>query len=433
MRNRNSNDTVLLRKPAVTKLRVARFFFSMSIILALFCFSVKLHAEHENLFSNTLDIDEVLTGAPTGTPAREENECKLTASASLEILQKNSYILGKIRTALEKAFANDLLWKAPTLTRSDYYIMEIGLGTFCFLDIYLDTDDQLNFREDISYRVRYRWHSRAALFRYLLGSRNPVDFPHRCEYQLKVYEKAWKDGFNNCLETRFEFRNASFPFKTKQSAPPAPWPFAEFIKPAITGKYENYPISTSYDYAKALKAKTGLSGKIKLKPSLIVVTTRRRIHLGIKNEFGPRAAELGMGSTTNADNAILITLDTSEIYGHDFLDTYLYTNIALSRNSLTPRLQKRFKTVLKPVQTFTELEFEFERNIESAISYEYEKAEADAEKNRLAAMKAAFIADLKTTATLVANTVNSIGINTQPGKISKYKQAIQSLKGNLSR
>lgn len=419
--------------PAVNRAKWQTGFFFIFAILALFSASVNLSAEENSNFAATLFVEEVLREKATGTPAREENECKLIASASEKILQKNSYILGKIRTALEKSFANDLVWKAPSLTGSDYYVMEIGLGTFCFLDIYLDTDDGLNYREDVSYRVRYRWHSRSALFKYLLGSRDPLYFPHRCEYQLKVYEKAWKDGFNNCLETRFEFRNASFPFKTDKSAPPAPWAFQEFIKPAITGKYLNYPISTTYDYAKKMKSIVSVPGEIKLKPSLIVVTTRRRIHLGIKNEFGPIAAKLGMGSTTNADNAILITLDTSEIYRDDFLQTYLDSSFALSQNSLTRRLQKRFKNELKPIKIFTELEFEFERNIESAISYEYERAEAESEKNRLAAMKAAFIADLKTTAILVANKVNSIGIKTEPGKISKYKQAFEAIKSSILR
>lgn len=387
----------------------------------------KLNAEPE-LFSATFDIDSILAAEPEGTPARRENEFKLNATASAVILQKNQYILGKIRTVLEKSFSNDLLWQVPSLTGAPYYIMEIGLGTFCFLDIYLDTDDGLNAAENISYRVRYRWHSRSALFRYLLGSANPNDFPHRCEYQLKVYDKDWHEGFNDCLETRFEFRNASMPFKKDKSAPPAPWPFTEFIKPAITGKYGDYAVITTYDYAKTLKERLGKTGKITLKPSLIIATTRRRLHLGIKNEFGPLAAELGMGSTTNADNAILITLDTSEIYHPNFLDVGLVSHYARQHNSLTRRLQKRLKINLKPVTIFTELEFEFERNIESALAYKLERATDAAEKNRLGNMKKAFLDDLQTTSNIVAKEMEKIGISTKSGKQSKYQQSSSVIK-----
>jgi hypothetical protein len=397
------------------------------MIVALLSCSYKLCAEENSIFTAEVDIERILAGSPTGTPAREENEFKLTASGAPALLANNTYILGKIRSALESSFNNSFLWQAPAYTGSEYYIMQTGLGTFCFLDIYLDTDDWLNLRHDISYRVRYRWHSRSSLFRYLLGSRDSRDFPHRCEYQLKVYEKEWQEGFNNCLETRFEYRNDSFPFKSDKSAPPPPWPFEEYIKPAISGKYKNHDIYTTHEYARVLKEKFNISGKIRLKPSLAVVTTRRRIHLGIKNEFGLLAARLGMGSAGNADQSILATLDTSEIHQPDFLNPYLYSHYALRHHSLTPRLVKRLKNSIKPVKIFTELEFEFERNIESALGHATSNAKEENEKNRLLQIKQAFLADVKRTSIIVAETLNKIGISTRPGTISKYRQAGQAI------
>lgn len=418
----------LVNRVVKRKYKADLCFLCIASIVALFCCSGHLSAATEQVFSGTLKIEEALTAKPSGTPGREENEFKLLASGSAEILKNNSYILGKMRVALEKAFNNDLLWKAPLFTGSEYSVMEVGMGTFCFLDIYLDSEDGLNYRENISYRVRYRWHSRSSLFRYLLGSRNPADFPHRCEYQLKVYEVDWQEGFNNCQETRFEFRNESFPFKTSKSAPSAPWPFEEFIKPAITGKYAAYNVITTFAYAKALKEKLGLSGELLLKPSLIVVTTRRRIHLGLKNEFGMKAADMGLGSAVNSDQAILITLDTSEIYPNDFLDIHRYAKFAVSKDSLSSRLKKRIKSMFVPIKTFTELEFEFERNIESALALELEKASSDTEKQRLINIKAAFIEDVKTTSKIVSEALNKIGIATEAGKSSKYRQAFDTLK-----
>lgn len=374
-----------------------------------------------------LDIDEILAGSPTGTPARVENEFKLTADLPEKLNTRNSYILAKIRSGLERALANDFNWKVPSLSGSDYYIMQTGMGTFCFLDIYLDTENGLNFKNNISFRVRYRWHSRGALFRYILGSVNPDDFPHRCEYQLKIYLKDWENGFNDCEETRFEYRNDSFPFKTDKSAPPAPWPFKEFVSTAIKGKYKNFVTWPSFEYASFLKNKLGLTGKIKLKPVLAVITTRRRIHLGIKNEFGMKAADLGMGSAINADQAILMTLDTSEIFDSGFLLTHFYATAARERQSLIRRLQKRLKASLIPKAVFTEMEFEFERNIESSLAHCLKTASDQAEVERLAKFQLAFLEDVKAVSIIVSEILAKTGIKTIPGIESKYRQAWQNV------
>lgn len=427
---------MLIKKRENTGRRVARllnaipeirFSFFILAMISLLIFSAKADAKEPQHFDAEMNIDKILVQTPSGTPARVENEFKLIATLPPELAGRNTYILGKIRSDLERHLANDLKWKVPALSNSEYYIMQTGMGTFCFLDIYLDTDENLNFKNNISYRVRYRWHSRGALIRYILGSRNPADFPHRCEYQLKIYLNEWKNGFNNCEETRFEFRNESFPFKTDKSAPPPPWPFKEFVNTAIIGQYNNFTTWPSFEYATFLKQKLGLSGLIKLKPSLIVVTTRRRLHLGIKNEFGLVAAELGMGSAINADQAILMTLDTSEIYNTGILATHFYSLSAQQRNSLTARLQKRLKASLLPEAVFTEMEFEFERNIESSLAHCIKNASTLSEAERLKEYQNAFLSDVQTTSRIVAEAIGKIGIKTSSGTESKYQQAWKAL------
>jgi len=379
-------------------------------------------------FAAKFDISEVLESKPQGTPPREENEFKRPVFGSEYILGKNSYLIAKIKSAIARSLSNDLLWQAPQITDSNYYLMKVGMGTFCFLDIYLDDENSLNYRNGISYRVRYRWHSRSALFRYLLGSENPADFPHRCEYQLKIYTQAWKDSFNNCLETRFEYRNESFPFKADNSCPPPPWPFEEYIKPAITGVFGQHNVMTPMKYARHLQANLQIGGKIGLKPSLIIVTTRRRVHLGLKNEFGMISAQKGFGSAVNADQVILTTLDSSEIYyPSDFLNTYIQSRMALSCNSLTPRLRKRLKKQLKPVARFTEAEFELERNIESAISYLLEQSRNEAETERLKKTKQFFLNDVRTISEVIAKELSSLGLKVGSAEKSKYQQAWEAL------
>lgn len=389
--------------------------------------SAGIAKEATDFFSAELNLENAAGTSAVGTPGREENEFKLSVTGSQQILNNNSYIIALMRSALERAVSNDLLWQAPRQTLSDYYIMKIGMGTFCFLDVYLDSEDGFNYRNNISYRVRYRWHSRGALIRYLLGSPDAKDFPHRCEYQLKVYGGGWEKGFNKCVETRFEYRNESFPFKADRSAPPPPWPFDEYIRPAISGKYKQHNVITTQEYASLLKNRFGLSGKIKLKPVLIVVMTRRRIHLGLPSELGKTAARLGFGSATNADQAILATLDYSEIYRPDFLDAYRYSRELIKNNSLTKRLRRRLKNDLVPVTHFTELEVEFERNIESALGYEIENADSAEKKAQLQHLKTLFMEDVGKVAQTISDAFAKAGLKIVHGQISKYQQAFRQL------
>jgi len=136
-----------------------------------------------------------------------------------------------------------------------------------------------------------------------------------------------------------------------------------------------------------------------------------------------KAADLGMGSAVNADQAILMTLDTSEIFDTGFLETHFYAAAALERRSLIRRLQKRLKTSLIPKAVFTEMEFEFERNIESSLAHCLKNAANQTEIERLENFQQAFLADVKAVSSIVADTIAKIGIKTAPGTESKFQQA----------
>jgi hypothetical protein len=370
-----------------------------------------------------MNIKKLIETDTTGTPPRDEHEFKTRIKGSDYLLKQNNYLLSIIRQTLTRTFAIKPLWKAPELVGSDYYVFPRGSGTFCFIDIYLDTPDQFNLRNGISYRVRYRWHSRGAFRRYISGSLLPEDFPHRCEYQIKVYRKEWINGYNNCEETRFEFRNQSKPFLTKKNAPPPPWPFEDYITPAITGKYKDFKVNTPKVMAEIYAQKNPETATVVVRPELIVATTRRRIHIGLPNEFGITAAKKGWGSIENAYQTMLITLDSVEVYSPDLLKNHLFAKEAFRRNSLTKRLIKRLKNSEKPLGKFTEIEFEFERNVESVLKHQIEQATDPVEKQKFVEIHSSILQDMETIKQAVSKSLAETGLTLTPGELSKYRKS----------
>jgi len=263
----------------------------------------------------------------------------------------------------------------------------------------------------------------------MLGSDNPTDFPHRCEYQLKIYDRQWENAFNKCSETRFEFRNDSFPFKAQNSAPPPPWPFASFIPPAVTGRYIGFNVITTSELAERTRKITPEITKLRMKPALVVITTRRRIHLGLPNDFGRKSADLGMGSVVNADQVFLLSLDRSEVYSPDFIDLYFDSRFALAHNSYSKRLKRRLKNSIKPAGCFYEMEFEFERNIESTLNKSLRESFEVEKKKHLQHIIEAFFKDLETFQNLISETLEEIGLKIMAGRESKYRKSYKKLYG----
>jgi hypothetical protein len=379
------------------------------------------------------DYTTILQKSPTGTPPLPEEEFKYDVKAANPKLLEGNFILNILGNKLASACANPLLWQAPKATGNNYRVGEIGQGSFCFADIYLDTPDLLNLKIKVSYRVRYRWHSTGAFHRFILGSRNPRDLPHRCEFQFKNYnlnEDKISHSHAWALESRFEFRPESQPFKDNPLAPPSPWPLEEFMPYALAGHYSGYTPYPAHEYAKALQeAKTNgllLSSKIQLEPKAVVVTTRRRIHLVMDNEFGRISAEKGLGSNENYNQAILITLDSSQIYTPELLKIYFLSN----NHTNHPWLDKRLRTRLKSQMThsflgeFTELEFEFERNILSAINA-HGAAAQDLSSLDLEEIKNAFRIDQEQTAKVVKEALSEFNLQITAFSENKYSRAIK--------
>lgn len=377
---------------------------------------------------------------PCGTPPLVEDELKYEIDCKDPwILSKNSYILAVIREKLEQAVEVKKLWKAPLLTGTDYTVGTVGMGTFCFVDIYLDTDDFLNQKLNCVYRIRYRWHSKNAFMKYLLGNREPINMPHRCEYQFKSYGQAVankdvRSDISWSVESRFEYRNESMPFKLDNSAPLPPWPFDEFIGYALDGKYKNFNPYPCHEYAKFLAENIKDDREVILKPVVVHVATRRRIHLNLDNEFGKISGSKGFGATSNYNQSILNTIDTVDIYSADILKLYRFSE-AITSNSggkkepMSKRLKRRVKNDLNYYWcgSFSEVEFEFERNVLSAINTELDTTEDKEKSEFLEKAKVAFVSDVETLAEKVREALASIGINTIYTRTNKYSRDIKWL------
>jgi hypothetical protein len=380
-------------------------------------------------YDGYFNYKQILKEKPTGTPPLVEDELKYNISAPKKLLNNNSYILASIKEQLDEAVKNKFIWQAPKFTNTIYTVGEVGMGSFCFVDVYLDTEDNLNRKLSVVYRVRYRWHSIAAFKRYLLGSRVEKDMPHRCEYQFKSYEQANSDksiasDISWAVESRFEYRNDSQPFKQDNSAPKGPWPFEEFIGYAIKGRYKSFTPFPSYEYAKVLNAHFKNNERVKLKPALVNVILRRRIHLTLDNEFGKTSGTKGFGSVGNFNQSILTTVDTVNVYSPKLLNIYKFCDIHGNGKQVYKRLKKRLKSNINEhyCGSFSEVEFEFERNVLSALNTQIKELD-DLSAEKLEEVKKAFVSDVNYTSKVVLKAMNNIGLKTELSKINKYSKA----------
>jgi hypothetical protein len=154
-------------------------------------------------------------------------------------------------------------------------------------------------------------------------------FPNRCEIQFKSdYRWEATEKTSEVDETRFEFRNASHPFSLKKSAPPAPWPEAEYLGYARSGKYKEFRTKPMQALIQTFTRKGRPTNNIELDPVLVVETERSRLHLDFKNPWG---------SGPNPDQVFIVTIDRSTFAGYgakssDELPTFLELEVQIDRN-----------------------------------------------------------------------------------------------------
>ncbi len=283
-----------------------------------------------------------------GTPPRLEREFKYS-------VQSGDF-------DLKKAVRDSDLWQAPGIVGSSYYLDE-EVEEFVYLDIYFDTEDKLNYKNAVSYRLRQRF-------------KDMESEPYRMEFQAKVDRQELGDGFSTVYESRFEFRDESEPFSSLNPAPRAPWDLDEFISYFQAGKYKQYytwPAKSVVDY---LIPEYTDETHLVFEPELRILTKRQRQHLNMVTPWG---------SGPNPDQAFIISFDTSYVYDGDDL-----------------------------VGEFMEVEVEFERNVSEKLDNDILAGED------LGVIRDAFLEDQKTIMSVIAERIEVV-----PASKSKYLQAYE--------
>ncbi|MCO4795329.1 MAG: hypothetical protein KC493_16540 [Bacteriovoracaceae bacterium] len=257
-----------------------------------------------------------------GTPTRVEKEFKMAFKLKgRKVTDISNVIKIEILQLIStKAFS------FPKIV-SESYVLDPQFKSFVFRDYYLDSPDKLLLKNEVGYRLRYRWSSLDKFDRFQIFPFLKFYYPDRCEVQFKEgYNFNSQTGIATVNETRFEFRNESEPFNKNKNAPRAPWKLKKFLNIAQAGEFKNYLMLPSIMLEKKI-GKTIRELKLKVKTEM---TTRRfRTHLNI---FHP------WGSGPNPWQSFIITLD----------DVY-------------------FKNIEKGEGRFFEIEIEIERNASREI------------------------------------------------------------------
>ncbi len=224
-----------------------------------------------------------------GTPVRIEYELKKS------YLVPNGFEQEKIFKGVVNQAARLITQKRlrlPSITHQNYRIEQKEQCSI-YHDYYLDDEADNLAKDQIAYRLRYRyknqWHYKMhRLFPFL-----PMFYPIRFEIQSKTDYK-FSGNAVTVNETRFEFRNDSAPFNIKKDAPPPPWQLKRYLPVAQRGLYGGLIISPYL----ALQNKKNQLGPLKVKMDYI--TKRCRAHVTMKNPWG---------KLPNPDQMIIISVD----------------------------------------------------------------------------------------------------------------------------
>lgn len=357
----------------------------------------------------------LLEQTPHGVP-HTEREFKYTIHANWrtqELLQAAE----NLQSSLGRILSDSSKWKAPEFSTGGVgYSPDTKVGEFAYTDIYIDTDDNLNYKHDVSYRYRYRFENRKTFNNYVRNPDKPRFWPFRLEYQGKVGRGHPAPGLSEVYEARFELRKQSLPFSEEYLSPWTPWDFETYLPLMLSGSYKNISTISGAEIQKFLSETTGRS-EFAFKPRLVVVTERLRQHLNIPTEWG---------SGPNPNQSNIITLDRSEIFdAKDFLH-FLRRNKYGEPGDLFPQ----------PVGVVTEMEIEFERNVSRELDKRLRQAKKDgntSELDRLTRARQAFVDDLFTLRAEIVEHFKESNISVTPGGQSKYLQSYEIWKDSTSK
>ncbi len=375
-------------------------------VLLIVCICGYAYWERQQALS--LSLPAVLNAEAAGTPIRLEREYKLGLKAPEAKFTQPVIIAQGLKDALDKALEDKTAWQISS-ELDNFYYCTFSPQAFLFRDVYFDTKNNLNRKYKISYRLRHRWKTYKDYIDHEGRQYDRRFFPIRCEIQVKTNRQELGNGYSNVNETRFEFRDASLPFSDVNPAPPAPWDFEEYLYYAATGRFAEYIITPSKEYAKFILSKEPNLRRIWLKPKLVVLTRRFRIHLNVNTPWG---------SGPNPDNAFIISMDFSEVFGPEYMDYLLQSKYRAQNTRPSARGNMR------------EMEIEFERNVSTVLDKKIEElkgSQSSDELSRLVKVREAFLADQHHLEDIVRSYFSKIGIDVIPINKSKFNSACDVL------
>lgn len=265
-----------------------------------------------------------------GEDPRPETEYKISIEEAI-----NDELANKIYSNLEKNLT-DFNWENNKYLSWSYYMWS-DLNKIFFEDIYLDTKLWILEKNNLSYRIRYRWNTLEDILNYKTSD----ILPQRFEFQTKIYEDNFLKENNEkiALKNRYEIKNDYR---------------LNFLKKIILNRNNlnmfmfiiNNKISWN-KFTPYVSLYSSIKNKwIKLDSKLIKKTysiqERKRFHINKKTIFW---------YWDNPDNTFLISIDNVSIYSDEN-----YNNI---------------------IWKFSEIEIDFERNtmfnLFDAINWNFKK------------------------------------------------------------
>lgn len=341
-----------------------------------------------------------------GTPRRIEREFKWTLDGidteSVDLMLVADEINSALRASVQTG-----VWEAPKFTGTSYFC-DPEAKEFMFRDIYFDTEDRLNYKHDIAYRLRNRYKSLGKYEEYLDNPYWTEAWPYRIEFQGKVNKVELGNGFSTAEEARFEFRDASDPFSPENQPPAAPWDLKEFIPHFQAGHYKGITTYAAQEVVKALHQVYPDRKEYEFKPSVVLVTRRMRSHFNIKSDWG---------SGPNPEQSYIISLDHAIVY-----DGPAYMNFLESK-----MLGDKELDVPAELGNLVEIELEFERNVSDVLDRKIREAEEKGDEEALKHLigaRDAFLKDQQTIMEVIKAHFAELGIDAFPASKSKYNQAV---------
>lgn len=355
-------------------------------------------------------------GDGAGTPPRHEREFRygisaVATGAGIDTVGLDSDGLATlIHDALKVGVGESKRWSAPVITGTQYRVSD-EVDTSVYRDVYIDSPEGVNYRNNISYRLRNRFKSLSVHKRHIKDPLHPGFWPYRSEFQAKTGRDNPETGLTVVEEARFEFRQQSKPFGPEFPPPPPPWRLADLMPHFLIGGFfgeVTTPGRLAADYLQSVLPAN--HSPVMYKPQVVVVTERRRQHLEIKTPWG---------TGPNPDQSFIITLDNSAIFDPG---EYLRT-VEQGEQGMRPELPQERGHLF-------ELEMEFERNVSEGVANALKAAQTSGNNEevlRLQKVQSAFIKDQEQIVALIKKELASLGLAFEPVHKSKFVQSVDQL------